>query len=166
MDPAQDPTDPAYAKNLFESLVRGTKMSNAVPSTEKHDYASSFPQYSAAMGNIGNRLNGLIGGLVDQHSTLLPQPGGHQQPPMNGAGGVDEVSSRFENVVDLSERLLESVDADLDRARGISHAVEMGPPPATPASGGAMRSAGSGVLGGQAGGPAVAGSPMTQQVRP
>ena len=50
MEPEQhDVSDPLYAKSLFESLVRGTKLSNQVPAAEQHDYNSTFPAYNEAM---------------------------------------------------------------------------------------------------------------------
>ena len=35
------PTATEYAKALFDSLIRGTKLSNELPSAEQHDLASS-----------------------------------------------------------------------------------------------------------------------------
>ena len=42
--PPADPQSPEFAKALFETLVRGTRMSNAMPATGgEHEYATTFP---------------------------------------------------------------------------------------------------------------------------
>ena len=104
-----DPNDPEYAKALLERLVRGTRLSNAMPADIQHDYAATFPGYQAAMAGMGARLTGMMQGFVDQQgscSAAVP------------AGSMDDVSTRFDTVVELSDRLLDRVDADLDRHRG------------------------------------------------
>ena len=98
---------PDFARSLFQSLVDGTKASNTLPAAADHEYASTFPPFSSAMDGLGERLSGMVQGLMEH------QP---QQPPER-YGALDDVSDRFESVVDLSDRLLERVDVSLDAAR-------------------------------------------------
>ena len=106
------PNDPEYAKALLERLVRGTRLSNAMPTDIQHDYAATFPGYQAAMAGMGTRLTGMMQGFVEQQGVT---GGCNTAVP---AGSMDDVSTRFDTVVELSDRLLDRVDADLDRHRG------------------------------------------------
>ena len=85
-------------------------MSNAMPSDVQRNYANSFPGYSASMMNLGGRLTGMMQGFADQQAGVT----GMSAP---GFAGPEDVSERFESVVDLSDRMLERVEMDLDRAR-------------------------------------------------
>ena len=110
MEPGEeDPTDPAYAKVLLEHLVQGTRLSNSMPVDSQHDYAASFPGYNTTMSGIGSRLTGMIQGFVHQQDATIG-PSGH-----GAEGGMEDVSARFDSVVELSDHLLERVDADLER---------------------------------------------------
>ena len=103
-------TDPAFTKELLEQIVRGTRCSNAIPMEAQHEYnAATFPAYGATMAEMSSRLEGMMQGFLNQ------QGGG---PASSGASTNergDEVSARFDSVVELSDRLLERVDADLER---------------------------------------------------
>ena len=106
MEPPSDPSDPAFVGALLENLVRGTRSSNALPSDD--GYAATFPGYAASMASMGTRLSDMVQGLVDQQQEASLQAG-HET-------GLDSVTSQFDVVVDLSGRMLERVDADLERA--------------------------------------------------
>ena len=47
-----DVTSPAFAKNLFGTLVGGTRSSNQIPTAEQHDLAQSYPAYNHSLGNL------------------------------------------------------------------------------------------------------------------
>ena len=120
-DPAfSDPRDAAFARALLENVAHASRLSNTLPSNAQRSWANSFPEYSAAMNGLGNRLGGMMQGFVEQQN-----PGGaaaESRPPAS-YGNVDNVSDRFESVVDLSDRLLERVESDLDRQQhGVARA--------------------------------------------
>jgi hypothetical protein len=102
-------TDPEFTRALLANLVSGTRTSNSLPSTED-GYATAFSGYNASMAAMGSRLNSMMQGFMDQH-----------QVPITGA--IDDVSARFDSVVELSDRLLDRVDQDLDR----QEVVQMAP---------------------------------------
>ena len=120
-DDPNDPRTPAFTRDLLQGLVRGVGLSNALPSEDARELATSFPQFQQNVGQINTRLTGMMHGFVEQHGG--PLPGG--QPPMP----IDDVSDRFDTVVDLTDRMLERVDGDLER-----HAALAMPPqqPALP----------------------------------
>ena len=61
-----EPTGTDFAKALFETLVEGTKLSNAMPAADEHEYAATFPAFTTAMGGIEQQLNGMVHGLMQQ----------------------------------------------------------------------------------------------------
>ena len=103
-------TDPEFARALLANLVGGTRTSNSLPSTED-GYATAFSGYNASMAAMGSRLSGMMQGFMDQH-----------QVPTTGA--IDDVSARFDSVVELSDRLLDRVDHDLDRHEVVQMAAQ------------------------------------------
>ena len=92
---------------LGSTGVKATQISNALPTSDDHDFATSFPAYASAMTGFGERLNGLLQGFMDQ-----------QQPAASERyRTVDDDADRFEMIVDLSDRLLERV-VDATRRAG------------------------------------------------
>ena len=112
--------DPDFTRALLADLVRGTRMSNALPSEDTRDFANaSFPAFQTNVAGLGPRLTGMMQGFVDQHTA-----GG----PTNPSLGIDDVSERFDSIVDLTDRMLERVDGDLERhnaarAHGLEQAM-------------------------------------------
>ena len=104
-------TDPAFARALLGHLVGGTRTSNQLPPSD--DYAAAFPAYNGSMAGMGSRLNGMMQGFMDQH-----------QVPGAAGAAVDDVSARFDSVVELSDRLLDRVDHDLARQEAMQLAAE------------------------------------------
>ena len=84
------PQTPEFNRQLFTSLVQGTRQSNALPG--EHEHAA----YSASMAGLGDRLTTMMTGFM---------------PP------GDE--SEFDRVRNLTDRALEQVDQSLDAARGV-----------------------------------------------
>ena len=115
------PQTPEFNRQLFTSLVQGTRQSNALPG--EHEHAA----YSASMAGLGDRLTTMMTGFM---------------PP------GDE--SEFDRVRNLTDRALEQVDQSLDAARGVG-ATEGTPvlqtpqPRGTPAIPGSALSAGGSV---------------------
>ena len=115
------PQTPEFNRQLFTSLVQGTRQSNALPG--EHEHAA----YSASMAGLGDRLTTMMTGFM---------------PP------GDE--SEFDRVRNLTDRALEQVDQNLDAARGVG-ATEGTPvlqtpqPRGTPAIPGSALSAGGSV---------------------
>ena len=87
-------------------------MSNALPSDAQRDYANTFPAFQNQMQGMGQRLGGMLNGFVNQHAPHAQQP---------GQGADDDMSDRFDSIVDLTDRMLERVDADLDRHQALAH---------------------------------------------
>ena len=132
-------TDPAFTRALLEDLVRGTRMSNALPADDPN-YAHSFPGFASGSQPALGTLTGMMQGFVEQHgASAHPAPGG---PPMQTFG--EDVSDRFDSIVDLTDRMLERVDGDLERHNAAcSHALDQPMPGAPPLGmGGAMPNAG------------------------
>ena len=75
MDSQQQPQDPAFTRGLLEDLVRGTRMSNALPSEDARGFADSFPAFNNSVSNLGPRLEGMMQGFVGQHGGV--QGSGH-----------------------------------------------------------------------------------------
>ena len=98
----KDPSDPAFARSLFEALVRGTRASNALPQTG--DLATAMPTYKAAMQGLSARLTNMLQGFMDAPASYPP-----------GGIGADDVSAHYSPVAALSDRLLEKIDFLVDR---------------------------------------------------
>ena len=108
------PATPEFTSALLQSLVEGTRASNELAAADQHSFASTYPAYAATVKGLGERLTALLQALMQQ------QQGSAAAESFNGMDDDD----RFEAVVDLSDRLLEQVDANLDAARGVSDAPE------------------------------------------
>ena len=90
-------------------------MSNQLPGDAQRDYANTFPAFQGQMQSMGQRVGGMLQGFIDQHA---PQGGSSTGQAGFGAlpgGPDDDMSDRFDSIVDLTDRMLERVDADLDR---------------------------------------------------
>ena len=104
-----------YAKKLLGALVRGTRMSNAVPLEV---------QTSALLTGIGNQLEGMMQGFMDQQQVAMPAPA--KSGPTPRVIEIKDASDQFHAVVGLSDRLLEHVDTILDQ-HGQTPAASSGP---------------------------------------
>ena len=111
---APGPATPEFTSALLQSLVEGTRASNELAAADQHSFASTYPAYAATVKGLGERLTALLQSLMQQ------QQGSAAAESFNRMDDDD----RFEAVVDLSDRLLEQVDANLDAARGASDAPE------------------------------------------
>lgn len=99
-------------RELFQRLVRATRTSNALPAPgEDLDYCATFPGFRQAMSGAGARVQRLLDKLLEQHGLS----------PMAAAADTEE---RYERTVDMTDRLLEQVDAAHDAARGITNATQ------------------------------------------
>lgn len=107
-----DPSTPEFTSKLLQSLVEGTRASNEVPAADDHSFACTYPAYAAAMDGLSSRITGMLQGFVQQQRSAAD------------FGGMDDVDDRFETLTDLSDKLLEQVDANLDAARKVSNALE------------------------------------------
>ena len=111
-----DPADPAFTRSLLDGLVRGTRQSNQLPGDAQRDYANTFPAFQSQMQGMGQRIGGMLQGFVDQHA----QHGGGSSTNPSGGGFVpDDMTDRFDAIVDLTDRMLERVDADLERHQAL-----------------------------------------------
>lgn len=118
-----DGSTPEFTAALLQSLVEGTRASNEVASAEQHSFASTYPAYAATMEGLGERLTAMLQGLMQQQE--------QRSAAAESFRGMDD-DDRFEAVVDLSDRLLEQVDANLDAERGAKNALEeQSPQPAS-----------------------------------
>eukprot|EP00965_Chrysotila_dentata_P041868 1389577-Pleurochrysis_carterae.AAC.1 len=107
---SSDAASAEFAKALFASLVRGTRLSNELP----HDgHAYAFSPFAQSVTPQREQISSMMAGLIEQQATVAAA---------QRFAAMDDVADRFESVVDISDRLLERVDADLDLARGLSHA--------------------------------------------
>jgi len=106
----RDEAGPEFAKSMFDSLVRGTRLSNELPAAEQRDFAGTFPPFVGAVSGFGGQISGMMAGFMDQQSMRTAAQRFDQ---------LEDVADRFESLVDLSDRLLERVDTDLDLARGL-----------------------------------------------
>ena len=111
-----------FTATLLQSLVEGTRASNEVPTGDQHSFASTYPAYAASMEGLGDRLTAMLQGFMQQQQRAEAAESFH---------GMD-ADDRFESVTDLSDRLLEQVDANLDAARGVSDAREQQRPQSAP----------------------------------
>eukprot|EP00964_Phaeocystis_antarctica_P056264 scaffold33188_cov63-Phaeocystis_antarctica.AAC.4 len=110
-----DPSTPEFTAALLQSLVKGTSASNELATADQHSFASTYPAYAATLEGLGERLTTMLQGLMQQQQ--------QSSAAAESFSGMDD-DDRFEAVVDMSDRLLEQVDANLDAARGVSNATE------------------------------------------
>ncbi|CAN0407040.1 unnamed protein product, partial [Ectocarpus sp. 12 AP-2014] len=102
-----------FVRQLFESLLLGTRASNAIPDGEgQEDYAynATFPEFRSRAEGCGKQVLEVIQIFLNHVSQE-----GELGLPEVGDAGDPEV---FQGIADVVETLLEDVDSYLDEAAG------------------------------------------------
>ncbi|CAN0062008.1 unnamed protein product, partial [Discosporangium mesarthrocarpum] len=102
-----------FVRQLFESLLLGTRASNAIPAAdgqEDYSYNATFPEFRVKAEGAGKQVLKLIQIFLN-HVQLEGEMG----LPDVGEAGDPEV---FQGIADVVEQLLEDVDSYLDDASG------------------------------------------------
>ncbi|KAG0229131.1 ribonuclease H-like domain-containing protein [Mortierella sp. GBAus27b] len=94
----------AWQTELFATLVKATKASNALPGGDVSFYKTLDPSFAADM----NEASGVT---LDLCNKLLLQAGG---PSVDLLGDHEDVDDRFHVVVDVVDNMLEKVDIAID----------------------------------------------------
>lgn len=102
-----------FEKEFFQSLMLGTKASNAFPTDEEElEYLQSLPAYKERMDDIKNRLTGLVEKLAAHVG------GGKDATSVAGLADLDPAAAEtFEPVSDVVDLLLENIDSYLDEGQ-------------------------------------------------
>ncbi len=91
-----------FTQQLFEKLINATQVSNNLPSEDEYQYYASFKPFKNKMSEFGKRLLNLTQNFL-QHDTNA------KAPVINDSDDVDEVTEKFDEVVDFVDRLIEKV---------------------------------------------------------
>lgn len=92
-----------FTQGLFAHLITGTRISNNLPSEDEYQfYASCNKPFKNKMSELGKRL-------LDITQNLLQHDDNAKAPVINDSDDVDEVTEKFDEVVDFVDRLIEKV---------------------------------------------------------
>lgn len=91
-----------FTQELFSQLVTATRMSNNLPSEDEYQFYSTFKPFKSKMNEIGKRL-------LDITQNFLQHEDNTKAPVINDSYDVDEVTEKFDEVVDFVDRLIEKV---------------------------------------------------------
>jgi exosome complex exonuclease RRP6 len=105
----------AYLDDLFKKLTAMTKMSNGLPNkTGDFDFYASFPEFRASLDETGDGILDLL-----QHLYSLIASADIASPLDLSSLGALTDDDNFEQMSDVLDLLMESIDSSLDEAQGI-----------------------------------------------
>ena len=104
-----------YLDDLFKKLTAMTKMSNGLPTKSgDFDFYASFPEFRASLDETGDGILELL-----QHLYSLIATADISSPlDLSSLGDLTD-EDNFEQMSDVLDLLMESVDASIDDAQGI-----------------------------------------------
>lgn len=91
-----------FTQELFSKLLTATRISNNLPTEDEYQFYTSFKPFKTKMNEIGKRL-------LDLTQNFLQHDESTKAPIINDSDDVDEVTEKFDEVVDFVDRLIEKV---------------------------------------------------------
>lgn len=91
-----------FTQKLFEKLITATHISNSLPTEDEYQFYASLKPFKTKMNEFGKRLLDLTQNFL-QHDT------NSKAPIINDSDDVDDVTEKFDEVVDFVDRLIEKV---------------------------------------------------------
>eukprot|EP01112_Ceratiomyxa_fruticulosa_P011565 TRINITY_DN3145_c0_g1_i2.p1 TRINITY_DN3145_c0_g1~~TRINITY_DN3145_c0_g1_i2.p1 ORF type:complete len:998 (+),score=245.46 TRINITY_DN3145_c0_g1_i2:282-3275(+) len=111
---AEHPTVDQFTKNLVSTLVSGTKEANNFPGSTDYQYYASYTPFKTKMDELGRKIIGLAQNFIQHekptNSTLL----------LDDDDDLNDISNRFEQVVDVVDGIVERVDLYADEVTGLT----------------------------------------------
>lgn len=92
-----------FTQQLFENLITATRISNNLPTEEEYQFYASFKPFKHKMNDLGKRILNLTQNFLqhDENNT--------KAPVINDSDDVDEVTEKYDDVVDFVDSLFEKV---------------------------------------------------------
>jgi hypothetical protein len=91
-----------FTQELFTKLLSATRISNNLPTEDEYQFYASFKPFKTKMNELGKRL-------LDLTQNFLQHDENAKAPIINDSDDVDEVTEKFDEVVDFVDRLIEKV---------------------------------------------------------
>ena len=91
-----------FTQELFTKLLSATRISNNLPTEDEYQFYASFKPFKSKMNELGKRL-------LDLTQNFLQHDENIKAPIINDSDDVDEVTEKFDEVVDFVDRLIEKV---------------------------------------------------------
>lgn len=101
----EQPVD-SYIHDLFSKLVKATSLSNKLPSQDDYKFYNSVAPFRRTMENHSNRLLSSISGFMNE------------QQQATSWLDIEDPADKYDNCIDLLDRLFEAVDSCLDDVKG------------------------------------------------
>ncbi|KAL6069801.1 Exosome component 10 [Balamuthia mandrillaris] len=111
-----------FSKQLFGQVLQATRLANALPPEEDFLYYASFRPFRTRMRHLGDQLLDLTQEFITHESS-----GGaaSSSARVNSRDDPDDVTDRYEAVIDVVDTLLERVDSFEDELKGQSNAPKV-----------------------------------------